>query len=187
MKLALSTALLSTSVLTAQVQATESDLFEGMKARSIGPATMSGRVAAVDVVASNKSHMYIGTASGGVWKSVDAGTTWNPIFDKEDVASIGAVAINQSNPDIIWVGTGEGNVRNSVSIGNGIYKSLDGGKTWTNMGLMDSEHINRIAIDPTDPNTVYVAAMGHLWSDGGERGIYKTTDGGETWNLILSG
>ncbi|GHF27962.1 hypothetical protein GCM10017044_23920 [Kordiimonas sediminis] len=172
---------------TTALSAADSGLFEGMKGRSIGPATMSGRVAAIDTVKGNPNHIYVGSASGGVWESRDAGTTWAPIFDNEDVASIGAVAINQSNPDIIWVGTGEGNVRNSVSIGNGIYKSLDGGKTWQNMGLKDSEHINRIAIDPTNPDIVYVAAMGHLWSDGGERGIYKTTDGGKTWNLMLAG
>ncbi len=165
----------------------DGDLLAGLKARNIGPATMSGRIAAIDVIESDPSHIYVGAASGGVWHSTDSGTTWEPLFDREDVASIGALAINQSNPSIIWVGTGEGNVRNSVSIGNGIYKSMDGGKTWQNMGLTDSEHINRIAIDPTDPNTVYVAAMGHLWSDGGERGIYKTTDGGKTWTKILAG
>lgn len=163
------------------------DMFAGMKARNIGPATMSGRIAAIDVVESDPSQIYIGAASGGVWHSADNGVSWTPIFDRQDVASIGAVAINQSNPSIIWVGTGEGNVRNSVSIGNGIYKSMDGGKTWQNMGLKDSEHINRIAIDPTDPNTIYVAAMGHLWSDGGERGVYKTTDGGKSWTKVLAG
>jgi photosystem II stability/assembly factor-like uncharacterized protein len=165
----------------------DASLYSGMKARNIGPASMSGRVSAIDVVASNPNHIYVAAASGGVWKSTDAGTTWKPIFDDQDVASIGSITINQSNPDIIWVGTGEGNVRNSVSIGNGVYKSLDGGKTWKNMGLKDSEHINRITLDPTNPNVAYVAAMGHLWSDGGERGVYKTTDGGTTWQLILAG
>jgi len=165
----------------------DSDFYAGLEARTIGPATMSGRVAAIDVVAGDPNHIYVGAASGGVWHSIDAGATWQPLFDEQPVASIGALAINQSNPDIIWVGTGEGNVRNSVSVGNGIYKSLDGGKTWQNMGLGDSEHINRIALDPTNPDIAYVAAMGHLWSDGGERGIYKTTDGGETWNLVLAG
>lgn len=164
----------------------DGSLMEGLKARNIGPAVMSGRIAAIDVVENDPNHIFVGAASGGVWHSLDAGLTWQSLFDKEDVASIGAVAINQNNPSIIWVGTGEGNVRNSVSIGGGIYKSMDGGKTWANMGLKDSEHINRIAIDPADPNTVYVAAMGHLWSDGGERGVYKTTDGGKTWNTILS-
>jgi photosystem II stability/assembly factor-like uncharacterized protein len=165
----------------------DGDFYAGMKARTIGPATMSGRVAAIDVVAGDPNHIYVGAASGGVWHSIDAGATWQPLFDEQPVASIGALAINQNNPDIIWVGTGEGNVRNSVSVGNGIYKSLDGGKTWQNMGLGDSEHINRIALDPTNPEVAYVAAMGHLWSDGGERGIYKTTDGGKTWNLVLAG
>lgn len=172
----------------ASLSASEVDgsLYEGLKARNIGPAVMSGRIAAIDVVESDPNHIFVGAASGGVWHSWDAGLTWESLFDREDVASIGAVAINQNNPSIIWVGTGEGNVRNSVSIGGGIYKSMDGGKTWANMGLKDSEHINRIAIDPTDPDTVYVAAMGHLWSDGGERGIYKTTDGGKTWKKILA-
>ncbi len=167
--------------------AQDSHLYKGLEARTIGPATMSGRIAAVDVVANDPNHIYVGAASGGVWHSIDGGATWEPLFDNQPVASIGALAINQSNPDIIWVGSGEGNVRNSVSVGNGVYKSLDGGKTWKNVGLPDSEHINRIALDPTNPDVAYVAAMGHLWSDGGERGVYKTIDGGETWNLILAG
>ena len=153
-KFALISALIAgvgTSINAADV---DGSLYQGLKARNIGPAVMSGRVAAIDVVESDPNHIFVGAASGGVWHSLDAGMTWQSLFDNEDVASIGAVAINQNNPSIIWVGTGEGNVRNSVSIGGGIYKSMDGGKSWTNMGLKDSEHINRIASDPTDPNIV---------------------------------
>lgn len=165
--------------------AMDSRLFEGMHARMIGPATTSGRVAAVDVVNSDTDIIYVGTASGGVWKSTDGGMTMEPIFEGEAFASIGAVAVDQSNPDVVWVGTGEGNVRNSTSIGGGIYKTIDGGRSWQLMGLQASERINRIAIDPNDSDTVYVAAMGTLWGANQTRGIYKTTDGGLTWNNIL--
>jgi len=174
-----------TLVISGQAVADESDLYKGMSARAIGPGTMSGRISAIDVVNSDPSHIYVASASGGVWHSTDSGTTWTPIFDDGPVASMGAIAINQSNPDIIWLGTGEGAVRNSVSIGNGMYKSMDAGKTWSYLGLPESEHINRIALHPNDPDIAWVAAMGRLWSDGGERGIYKTTDGGESWSLIL--
>ena len=159
--------------------------FAGLKARSIGPATDSGRVTSIDVVESDINTIYIGTAAGGVWKSVSAGLTWEPVFDKMDVASIGALAINQSNPDIVWVGTGESNVRNSVSIGGGVFKSTDAGKTWNKVGLEDSQHTTRIALHPTDPDVAYVAALGKLWGPNSERGIYKTTDGGKTWENIL--
>jgi photosystem II stability/assembly factor-like uncharacterized protein len=163
----------------------DSEMLAGMEARAIGPATMSGRIADIDVVTSNTNIMYVGAASGGVWKSVNAGLTWVPVFDEQPVASIGAVAIYQANPDIVWVGTGEGNVRNSTSIGNGIYRTLDAGRTWQNMGLNKVERINRIAVHPTDPNIVYVAAMGQLWGENKERGIYKTIDGGKTWSNVL--
>ena len=165
--------------------ALDSDLMEGLKARSIGPAAISGRVAAIDAVASNPNHIVVGAATGGVWVSENGGLTWKPVFDDQAVASIGAVAINQSNPDIIWVGTGEGNVRNSTSIGGGIYKSIDGGKSWKLMGLADSERINRIALHPNDPDIAYVAAMGTLWGPNEERGIYKTTNGGTNWQRVL--
>lgn len=159
--------------------------FSGMKARSIGPAGMSGRIASIDAVVADPNIMYVGAATGGVWKSTNGGLTWRPIFDKQPVASIGAVAICQSNPSVVWVGTGEGNPRNSAGTGAGIYKSMDGGETWTFMGLKQSERIHRIIIDPRDPNTVYVGVMGPMWSDGTERGVYKTTDGGKTWKRIL--
>lgn len=161
------------------------DLVKNMKPRNIGPGGMSGRVTAIDAVHSNPDIMFVGTASGGLWKSSSGGIKWEPIFDKEVTASIGAVAIQQSNPSVIWVGTGEGNPRNSLNGGYGIYRSLDGGKNWSLMGLEKTRHIHRIIIDPTNPNTVYAAAIGSPWGEHPERGIYKTTDGGLTWNRVL--
>ncbi|MFD2586979.1 WD40/YVTN/BNR-like repeat-containing protein [Croceitalea marina] len=161
------------------------DLVQDLKPRNIGPGGMSGRVTAIDVVTENPDVMYVGTASGGLWKSTSGGIKWDPIFDKELTASIGAVAIQQSNPSVIWVGTGEGNPRNSLNGGFGVYKSLDGGKTWKAMGLEKTRHIHRVVIDPTDPNTVYVGAIGSPWGVHPERGVYKTTDGGQTWEKIL--
>ena len=161
------------------------DLVKNMKPRNIGPGGMSGRVTAIDVVQSNPDIMYVGTASGGVWKSTSGGIKWKPIFEKELTASIGALAIQQSNPSVIWAGTGEGNPRNSLNGGYGIYKSLDGGKTWKSMGLEKTRHIHRVIIDPTNPNTVYVGAIGSPWGEHKERGVYKTTDGGKTWKQIL--
>ena len=165
--------------------AVDPDLLAGMKPRSIGPAGMSGRVAALDVVESDPDVIWVGSASGGVWKSTDGALTWTPVFDDQPVASIGAVAVNQSNPDIVWVGTGESNMRNSVSVGNGVYKTLDGGRTWSHMGLEKSEHIYRIVLHPSNPDVLWVTAIGGLWSDNPERGVYKTEDGGRTWNRIL--
>jgi len=161
------------------------ELLAGMKARSIGPAGMSGRIADIVAVESNPDIIYVGTASGGVWKSENAGLTWTPIFDEQPVASIGAVAVFQPNPDIVWVGTGEGNPRNSVSVGNGIYKSLDAGRTWTHLGLKETERIHRIVLHPTNPEIVYVAALGKTWGENPERGVFKTEDGGQTWEKIL--
>lgn len=161
------------------------DLVKNMTPRNIGPGGMSGRVTAIDVVLSNPDIMYAGTASGGLWKSTSGGIKWTPIFDDEVTASIGAVAVQQSNPDVIWVGTGEGNPRNSLNGGFGVYKSLDGGKTWNAMGLEQTRHIHRVIIDPTNPETVYVGAIGSPWGEHEERGVYKTTDGGKTWSKIL--
>ncbi|MEK6155563.1 hypothetical protein WIW50_20055 [Flavobacteriaceae bacterium 3-367] len=161
------------------------DLVQDLKPRNIGPGGMSGRVTAIDVVHSNPDIMYVGTASGGLWKSTSGGIKWEPIFDKEVTASVGAVAIQQSNPSVIWVGTGEGNPRNSLNGGYGIYKSLDGGKSWKAMGLQQTRHIHRVIIDPSDPNTVYVGAIGSPWGEHPERGVFKTTDGGITWEKIL--
>jgi len=161
------------------------DMAKNMAPRNIGPGGMSGRVTAIDVVNNSPDVMYVGTASGGLWKSSSGGIKWEPIFEKELTASIGAVEIQQSNPSVIWVGTGEGNPRNSLNGGYGVYKSLDGGKNWMAMGLERTRHIHRIIVDPTNPDVVYVGAIGSPWGEHSERGVFKTTDGGETWNKIL--
>jgi photosystem II stability/assembly factor-like uncharacterized protein len=166
----------------------DSATISGLPARNIGSATMSGRIAAVDAIDQDgRITVFVGSASGGVWKSVNGGTTYRPVFDRETAQSIGAVAIDPSNPKIVWVGTGEAWVRNSVSVGDGIYKSTDGGENWTNVGLKDSERIAKILVDPANGNNVLVCAMGHLWDDSDERGVYKTTDGGTTWKKVLTG
>ncbi len=160
----------------------------GLPIRNIGSATMSGRIAAVTAMNENgRLTVFVGSASGGVWKSVNGGTTFKPVFDRQSVQSIGAVAIDPSNPKMVWVGTGEAWTRNTVSIGDGIYKSTDGGENWTNMGLKDSEHIAKILIDPKDSSTVYACAVGHIWNDNDERGVFKTSDGGNTWRKVLAG
>jgi len=166
----------------------DSGTISGLPARNIGSAEMSGRIAAVTAVAdSGRLTVFAASASGGVWKSVNGGTTFKSVFDLPDVQSIGAVAIDPSNSKIVWVGTGESWVRNSVSIGDGVYKSVDGGENWKNAGLKDSEHIAKILIDPKDGNIVYACALGHLWDDNDERGVYKTSDGGQTWRKVLAG
>jgi len=156
-----------------------------IKTRSIGPAGMSGRVTAIDVVTNDPEIIYAGTASGGLWKSESGGVEWTPIFDEQLTISIGAVAIQQSNPDVIWVGTGEGNPRNSLTGGYGLYKSLDAGKTWKLVGLEKTRNIHRIIIDKDNPNTVYVGSIGSPWGEHPERGVFKTTDGGKTWSKSL--
>lgn len=167
----------------------DSGAISGLGARNIGSATMSGRVSAVAAVRekNGKVTVYVGAASGGVWKSADSGTTFKPVFDKQPVQSIGAIAIDPEHHDTVWVGTGESWMRNSVSVGNGVYKSTDGGETWQYMGLPHSEHVAKIAIDPRDGNTVYACVPGKLWSDSPDRGLYKTTDGGHSWSLVLKG
>lgn len=159
--------------------------FEDLSIRSIGPAGMSGRITSIDVDLSDKEHILVGSASGGVWESFNGGLTWEPIFDDQAALSIGAVTIDQSNPDVIWVGTGEGNPRNSLNTGAGIYKSIDGGKTWKLMGLEKTKTIHRIIVHKDQPNIVYVAALGSPWGPNPERGVYKTTDGGQTWKHVL--
>jgi photosystem II stability/assembly factor-like uncharacterized protein len=172
----------------AQAPKFDSETISGLGARNIGSATMSGRIAAIDAVQEGQRlTVYIGAASGGVWKSLNGGSTFKPVFDKQPVQSIGAVTIDPKNPKVVWVGTGEAWTRNSVSVGDGVYKSTDGGENWTNMGLKDSERIAKILVDPRSTNTVYVCAPGKLWSDSDERGLYKTTDGGKTWTRILKG
>ena len=162
----------------------DSGTFGAIEARSIGPATMSGRIMAIDGVNTDPRILFVGAASGGVWKSINGGVTFKPVFDKNS-QSIGAVTIDQSKPETVWVGTGEADPRNSVSIGTGIYRTTDGGENWQLMGLEKSERIARIVIDPKNSNTVYVAVPGHLWDANEDRGLYKTTDAGKTWQKIL--
>lgn len=170
---------------TVGAQDVDFDRFSAMKARAIGPAGMSGRIAAIDAVESDPNTIYVGAATGGVWKSVNGGQTWASIFDDQRVLGIGSVAIFQASPDIVWVGTGEGNPRNSAGVGAGIYKTMDGGKTWTFLGLEASERVHRIVLHPSDPDIAYAGVMGPAWSDGQERGVYRTTDGGRTWDRVL--
>lgn len=166
-------------------QSLDMSLFQGMKARSIGPAGMSGRVTAVDVNLQDPDEIYVGTASGGLWKSQGGGISWTPVFDTVGVAAIGAIAIDQRNPDVIWVGTGEGNPRNSQTAGGGVYRSIDGGRTWQYMGLRETFNIHRIIIHRDNPNIIYVGALGDAWADSEHRGVYRTTDGGKNWEKIL--
>ena len=154
--------------------------------RGIGPAMTAGRIADIAINHENRSTWYVGVGSGGVWKTDNRGTTWSPVFDSEGSYSIGCITIDPNHPETVWVGTGENVSGRHVAYGDGIYRSEDGGKTWTNMGLKDTQHIGNIVVDPRDSNVVYVAAQGPLWSPGGERGLYKTTDGGKSWELILS-
>ena len=175
--------LLVASIVTAQTL--PEDLLKNLKFRSIGPAGMSGRVTAIDVDPRDERVIYAGSASGGLWKSQNAGQSWTPIWDEQPNPSIGAVRVDPSNPDVVWVGTGEGNPRNSQTIGGGIFRSLDAGKTWQPMGLAGTKGIHRIVVHPRDPNTVFVAAIGLAYGDTEDRGVYKTTDGGKTWRKVL--
>jgi photosystem II stability/assembly factor-like uncharacterized protein len=166
----------------------DSETISGLGARNIGSAAMSGRIAAVaGAWDGDRLNIYVGSASGGVWRSINGGTTYKPVFDKQAVQSIGAVTIDPKNPKVVWVGTGESWTRNSVSVGDGVYKTTDGGENWTNMGLKDSERIAKVLIDPKNTDNVYVCATGKLWSDSDERGVYRTTDGGRTWTKVLRG
>jgi photosystem II stability/assembly factor-like uncharacterized protein len=162
------------------------ETFSGLKFRSIGPAVASGRVMSIAVNPRNKFEYYVGVASGGVWKTVNDGNTWTPVFDKEGSYSIGWVALDPNDPAVVWVGAGESNSQRSVAYGDGIYRSDDGGKNWSNLGLKKSEHIGRVVIDPRDSKVVYVAAEGPLWGPGGDRGLYKSADGGKTWKAVLT-
>ena len=160
-------------------------LLAGLKARALGPAAMSGRVTCIEGTAAAPGTLYVGAANGGVWKTTNDGLTWNPVFDDQKVASIGALAVSAQHPDVVWAGTGEANVRNSVSVGRGVYRSLDGGRTWTHLGLEKTEHISRIVLHPGDPDVAWVAALGQLWGENAERGVFKTEDGGRTWQKVL--
>ncbi|MCU0445154.1 MAG: glycosyl hydrolase [Microscillaceae bacterium] len=164
----------------------KSESFAGLRFRSIGPAVTSGRVSDFAVNPQNHSEYYVATASGGVWKTTNRGVTYTPIFDRQGSYSIGCVSLDPNNSSTVWVGSGENNNQRSVAYGDGVYKSEDAGKTWKNMGLKNSEHISEIIVDPTDPNTIYVGAYGPVWSEGGERGVYKSTDCGNTWTCVKS-
>ncbi|MEZ5404318.1 MAG: glycosyl hydrolase [Bryobacteraceae bacterium] len=159
--------------------------YQGLRFRLIGPAVASGRVTSFAVNPANPAHFFAGVGSGGVWKTENAGATWTPVFDNEGSYSIGTVVMDPSDTNVVWVGAGENNAQRSVGYGDGVYRSNDGGRTWRNTGLKQSAHIGRIAIDPRDSNVVYAAAQGPLWSPGGERGLYKTTDGGQSWTRVL--
>ncbi|MCK5651088.1 MAG: hypothetical protein KAJ42_06920, partial [Gemmatimonadetes bacterium] len=163
------------------------DLSRDLQWRNIGPANMAGRVTDIEAVEADFSRVIVGSASGGAWMSDNAGTTWTPIFENYGTGNIGDIDIYQANPDIIWIGTGESCTRNSVGWGDGVYKSTDGGKTFTNMGLRDSHHIGEVLIHPDNPDIVYVASQGHLWGHTGERGLFKTTDGGRSWRKVGGG
>jgi len=169
----------------AQNQKVSLEQFKNWKPRNIGPAGMSGRITTIDAVVADPNQIWIGAASGGVWKTKNAGASWESVFDEQPILNIGSIAIQQSNPSVVWVGTGEGNPRNSINIGEGIYKTIDGGVSWKRMGLEKTRNIHRIIVDPTNPNTVYAGAIGNPYAEHPERGVFKTTDGGETWNKIL--
>src|SRR5437764_14827993 len=181
--------LVSSSVFGANEAPYNSATISGLGARNIGSATMSGRISAIAGVKepSGKITLFVGAASGGVWKSDDGGTRFRPVFDEQPVQSIGAVAIDPENTRNGWVGAGESWTRNSVSIGNGVYKSTDGGETWTHADLDKSERVARIVVSPRNSDTVFAAVPGALWSDSPDRGLYRTTDGGKTWSPTLNG
>ena len=170
---------------TSFAQKVSLDQFKSWKPRNIGPAGMSGRITAIDAVVADPNTIYLGAASGGVWKTTNQGASWDAVFEEQPILNIGSIAIQQSNPSIVWVGTGEGNPRNSISLGEGMYKTIDGGKSWKRMGLEKTRNIHRIIVDPSNPNTVYAGAIGNPYAEHPERGVFKTTDGGETWDKIL--
>jgi len=159
--------------------------FESLHFRPIGPAGMSGRISDLAVYEPNPAIFYVGTAHGGLWKTINGGTTFEPLFQDYGLMSVGDVTVSQSNPDLVWLGSGESNNRQSTSWGDGVYKSTDGGKTFTNVGLKSSKHVNRIIIDPRNNDTVFVAATGPLFGPGGDRGVFKTADGGKSWKQVV--
>ncbi|MBE9518260.1 MAG: glycosyl hydrolase, partial [Bacteroidetes bacterium] len=168
-----------------KVEGVDSKLLSGLKWRGIGPAMASGRVADFAVNPENQSEWYVAIASGNVWKTINNGTTFEPVFEKYGSYSTGVITMDPDNPNVLWLGTGENNHQRALGYGDGVYKSEDGGESWTNMGLKESRQIGGIVVDPRDSDVVFVAAEGSAWGPGGERGLYKTTDGGETWNKVL--
>lgn len=181
------TLLLITTSIFAQTNGSKltEETFSGLKLRNIGPAFMSGRIADIAIHPESNNIRYVAVGSGGVWKTINAGTTWQPIFDKQTSFSIGCLTIDPNNPHTVWVGTGENISGRHVAFGDGIYRSDDDGASWTNMGLKDSEHISKIIVHPENSNIVWVAAQGPLWKEGGDRGVYKTIDGGKNWEQVL--
>lgn len=177
--------LLCLIALPLSAQAVDTEILNGLQWRNIGPAIMGGRVTDIEGVIGKPNHIYVATASGGLWKTENRGTTWRCIFEKENTISIGDIAIDPKNPDVIWVGSGESNVRNSGSIGDGVYKSTDGGKTWQHMGLKETEHISRIVIHPHNTDIIYVGALGHAYGSNDERGVFRSKDAGKTWQKVL--
>jgi photosystem II stability/assembly factor-like uncharacterized protein len=163
----------------------DSSYFSGLKVRSIGPAGMSGRIACVDVMVDNPRIIYVGSATGGIWKSTNSGVTWKPIFDDQTTSSIGDLTIDPDNSEVVWVGTGEANPRNSAGVGRGVFKTLNGGETWEFLGLEKTERISRLLLDPNDPDTAFVAALGTTWGENPERGVFKSIDSGKTWKKVL--
>jgi photosystem II stability/assembly factor-like uncharacterized protein len=166
-------------------QKIDMSIFHGMTPRNIGPAGMSGRVTDIEVVLEDVDNIYIGTAAGGVWKSENAGHTWTPIFDDQLAASIGDVTVFQKNPNIIYVGSGEGNPRNSHNSGWGMFKSIDGGRSWTHLGLENTRQIHRVIVHPDNPDVVLAGVAGSTWGESEDRGVYKSVDGGKTWKKVL--
>ncbi len=183
--LAATAALAATAVPAAKDPSLDPATFKGLAVRSIGPALTSGRVSDIAVDPTDHARYFVAAASGGVWRTENGGTTWTPVFDDQGSYSIGCVTLDPANPDVVWVGTGENNSQRSVGFGDGVYRSRDGGEHWEHLGLKSSEHIARIVVDPRDSDVVYVASQGPLWRGGGERGLYKTTDGGKTWARVL--
>src|SRR5260370_42459654 len=160
------------------------NLYDQLHWRNIGPFR-GGRVAAVRGVVGDATSFYFGSVGGGIWKTTNAGMTWSPIFDEQQIASIGAIAVAASDPNVIYVGTGEADIRSQICFGDGVYKSTDAGKTWKNIGLRDTRQIAKILVDPRNPNLVYVAALGHAYGPNQERGVFRSSDGGQTWQKVL--
>lgn len=161
------------------------DVFANLEWRNVGPVNMSGRVADVEGVSGDPRILWVGSASGGVWKTTNGGLTFKPVFDEQPIASIGDIGLSPSNADIVYVGTGESAVRNSVSFGNGVYKTTDGGQSWTHVGLEDTRHISKVLVHPNDPETVFVGALGHMSGPNEERGVFRSRDGGASWEKVL--